>query len=281
MPNLYLTIIIALGDPRVNQTRKPGTTIMKTRNFLVAALCLSTLTTSNAAVLFDNMSNYENSVAGASIAATSSTPNTFMGAAYNLLSGATSITGFDIYPVNLSGTSYNALKINIFVWGSVNTSGTVNSTTPAFGNLLGSYSLTSSGSFNTGFYFPFEGTPNGVNPGLTLGTPLSLSSTLIGVTFNYQGSTDGGVTYNSINSLTSLISYGTPPTVGSLQFSGYYRNANSESDGNFTSSLRTLGNSNEGLALRIYGNAVPEPSSMAVASLGIGMLLLIRRRNRR
>jgi len=103
---------------------------------------------------------------------------------------------------------------------------------------------------------------------------------LIGVTFNYQGSTDGGATYNNINSLTSLISYGTPPTVGSLQFSGYYRNAASEVNGNFTSSLRTLGNPNEGLGLRIYGVAVPEPSSMAVAGLGMAMLLVIRRRNR-
>jgi len=253
----------------------------RTRNLLIAAFCLGAITASNAALLFDNMSNVENGVPGAAIASTSSTPNTFMGAAYNLLSGANSITGFDIYPANLSGTSYNALRISIFVWGSVNTSGTVNSTTPAFGSLLANYTLTSSGSFNTGFYFPFEGTPNGVTPGISLTTPLAISSTLIGLTFNYQGSTDGGVTFNNVNSLTSLISYGTPPTVGSLQFSGYYRNANSEVNGNFTSSLRTLGNANEGLGVRIYGNAVPEPSSMAVASLGQGMLLFIRRGNRR
>lgn len=256
--------------------------IMKrTRNLLVAVLCLGTAMASNAALLFDNMSNFENGVTGANVSATGSTPNTFMGGAYNLLSGASSITGFDIYPANLSGTGYNALRINIFVWGSVNTSGTVNSTTPAFGNLLGNYTFTSSGSFNSGFFFPFEGTPNGVNPGITLTTPLSISSTLIGLTFNYQGSTDGGTTFNNINSLTSLISYGTPASVGSLQFNGYYRNASSEVNGNFISSLRTLGNANEGLGVRIYGLAVPEPSSMAVASLGMGMLVLIRRRNRR
>src|SRR5947208_10036713 len=119
-----------------------------------------------------------------------------MGGAYNLLSGTTSITGFDVYPVNVSGVNYVGLKLNIFVWGSVNTSGTVNSTTPAFGNLLANYTLTSSGTFNSGFYFPFEGIPNGVTPGITLTTPLAISSSLIGLTFNYQGSTDGGVTFN-------------------------------------------------------------------------------------
>src|SRR3954454_25024967 len=71
---------------------------------------------------------------------TSSSPNTFMGDAYTLAPGTTSITGFDVYPVNVSGVNFTGLKINIFVWGNVNTSGTVNSTTPAFGNLLASYS---------------------------------------------------------------------------------------------------------------------------------------------
>ena len=70
-----------------------------------------------------------------------------MGDGYNLAAGTTAITGFDVYPVNVSGVNYTGLKINIFVWGSVNTSGTVNATTPAFGNLLASYSLTSSGAF--------------------------------------------------------------------------------------------------------------------------------------
>src|SRR5438874_2154874 len=105
------------------------------RLLLIAAICVATLTTANAALLFDNMSNFENGVAGAGVASTGSTPNTFMGEGYNLIPGATAITGFDIYPVNLSGTAYNALRISIYVWGTVNT-GTVNATTPAFGNLL-------------------------------------------------------------------------------------------------------------------------------------------------
>jgi len=155
--------------------------------------------------------------------------------------------------------------------------GTVSATTPAFGNLLGSYTLTSPGSFDNGFFFPFEGTTPGVTPGITLTTPLNISSTTIGITFNYQGTTDG-TTYNNVNSLTSLIGYGTPPTVGSQVFSGYYRNANSEVNGNFTSSLRTLGQSNESLALRVYGTVVPEPSSLLFAFTGTALLLHYRRK---
>ena len=78
--------------------------------------------------------------------------------------------------------------------------------------------------------------------------------------------------------LTSLIGYGTTPTVGSQVFSGYYRNAASESDGNFISSLRTLGNPNESLALRVYGNVVPEPTSLALIGLGSALLIFRRRK---
>ncbi|PWU15246.1 MAG: hypothetical protein C5B50_15710 [Verrucomicrobia bacterium] len=225
------------------------------------------------------MSVYESGSTNGTIAATSSTPNTWMGGAYNLVAGTTAISGFDIYPVNLSGGNFNALKITIDVWGSVNTSGTVNATTPAFGNLLASYSLTSSGTFSTGFYYPFEGTPNGVNPGISLATPLSIPSTQIGLSFNYMGSTDGGVTFFSTNSLTSLISGGASPvTTGSEVFNGYYRNANSENNGNFTSSLRALGGiANQSLAVRVY-TVVPEPSTVAFVALGATALFIFRRR---
>jgi hypothetical protein len=200
-----------------------------------------------------------------------------------LTPGTTEITGFDIYPDNLTGTNFTGLKINIFVWGAVNTSGTVNATTPAFSNLLAEYTFTSSGAFNTGFFFPFEGSPVGSTPGVALGSPLAIPSTTIGLTFNYQGTTDG-TTYNNVNSLSSLISYGTPPSVGLQLFNGYYRNANSETDGNFTSSLRSFGFDDQSLAVRVFGDdgatvgtaAVPEMSSflltgMALASCAVGL----------
>jgi MYXO-CTERM domain-containing protein len=239
----------------------------------------------NAGVVFDNISSYEAGSQNIGVSATSSLPNTFMGMGVNLAPGTTDITGFDIFPVNVSGTNFNALKITIYIWDTVNTSGTVNATTPAFSNLLGTYTATSTGTFTTGFFYNFEGSPVGVNPGLTI-TPLALADTQIGISFNYQGSTDGGLTYNSVNSLTSLIMTGgnaatNPVTVGSAVFSGYYRNAGTptETDGNFTSSLRTLGGLfNESLGVRIY-SSVPAPGGLAI--LGLGLLGGARRRCRK
>jgi hypothetical protein len=246
--------------------------------------CLVTLTAiiltfgavaaSQATLVFDNITPQETD---GHISATSSTPNTFMGDGYNLLSGTIDITGFDLYPVNLSGTNFNALQLTIYVWGGVNT-GTVNAATPAFSNLLGTFTFTATGTFTTGFFFPFESASPGVTPGITLASPLLIPSTTIGLTFNYMGSTDGGTTYSSANSLTSLISHTDPPTVGSNVFNGYYRNANSETNGNFTSTLRSLGLTNQSLAVRVYGDVVPEPSTWLLIASGAGVLLIARRK---
>lgn len=229
-------------------------------------------------LLFDNVTNFRTAVSGAGGSSTSSTPNTFMGDGYNLLTGANSITGFDLYPVNQSGTTFTGLKITVYVWGTVNTSGTVNAVTPAFSNLLGTYVATSTGTFTTGFYFPFETGSPGTTPGFTLGSPLAITSNQIGLTFNYQGTTDG-INYASFPSLTSLVTYGTAATVGSNVFDGYYRNANSEVDGNFTSGTRSFGQTFQSVGVRVFGTAVPEPGSVAV--LGLGALALLRRRRSR
>ncbi len=239
---------------------------------IAAAAILAIASGASATLLFDNITNQQ---AAGGLASTSSTPNTFMGGGYNLIAGATKITGFDIYPVNTTGTNFNAIRINIWVWGTVNM-GTVNAGSPAFSNLLGQYTLTTTGTFTTGFYYPFEGVPIGVNPGITLGTPLSIPNTTIGMTFNYQGSTNGGATYSNINNLTSLITGNAANAVGTNVFNGYYRNAAGETNGNFTSTLRSLGNlTNQSVGVRIYGD-IPAPGSLAL--VGLGGLIAGRRR---
>jgi hypothetical protein len=230
--------------------------------------------TASSQLVYDNISAYENGVPGATVTATGSTPNTFMGAAYTLAAGTTAITGFDLFPANLSGTTFTALKMNVYVWGNVNT-GTVSAANPAFSNLLGNFSVTSAvDTYPTGSFFSFEG--------VTLNTPISLTGTTIGLTFNIQGSTDG-VNFSTVNSLTSLITYGAAPTVGSNPASGYYRNASGETNGNFISGLRSLsgGATNQSLAVRVYGDvvtAVPEPSVYLMMGLGLAVLGLARRR---
>ena len=215
--------------------------------------------TASADTVFDNTSN------GQTDTSTGSTPNTFMGDGYALLPGTTDITGFDLFPVNLSGTTFIGISATVYVWGSVNT-GTVSASSPAFSDLLGTYTETSTAPYASGSYYELA---------FALTTPLAVSGADIGLTFNYKGTTDG-TTYNNVNSLTSLISYGEAPTTGADLFNGYYRNANSEVNGDFTSTLRSLGQSDQSDAVIIYGT-VPEPSTLALAALG-GLGWFFRRR---
>jgi hypothetical protein len=239
----------------------------------LGALVFGATYKTQADLAFDNITTAPN------ITGTSSTPNTFMGGAYTLSAGTTALTGFDLFPVNFTTSTFTAIKATVYVWGTVNT-GAVSAGSPAFGNLLGTYTqtFTVSSGFAPNTYLSIE--DDGVStPGFALGSPLAISGTTIGLTFSYQGATDG-VTFSTINSLTSLISYGAPASVGANVFNGYYRNANSEVDGNFTSSLRSLGLTDQSVAVRIYGDVtvVPEPASMALAGLGCAVLVIFRRR---
>ena len=219
-------------------------------------------------VVFDNVSNFEQGVPGATTAGIGSTPNSFMGDGYLLMPGTTNITGFDIFLANNTGIDFSGgLQINIYVWGSVN-QGTVNSGTPAFSNLLATYtSFDVVDDFPSGSAFSFEGSPAGSSPGFVLSSPLTIPGTNVGITFNYEGSTDG-INFASHDDLNSFISYGTPASVGSNEFNGYFRNVSSEMTGNFIEGFRTLGFTNQSIALRVFGttsaNLVPVANLQSV-----------------
>ena len=205
---------------------------------------------------------------------TSSNPNTYMGDAYTLAPGTTQITGFDLFPLNATVNNYVGLEVNVWVWGAVNTSGTVNAANPAFSDLLGSYTATASGTFSSGYYFPFEDVP-GTSPGFTLPAPLSIPSTTIGLTFSYEGTLDG-TTYATARNLTSIIT-SNAPTAGSTALNGYYRG--SSTTGNFTSAINTISGGTYNVAVDIYtASPVPEPSALTLACLGAAGLFGLRRR---
>ncbi len=239
---------------------------------------------SHADLVFDNVSNVQNAVAGASGSGQSAGNTVEMGGAYTLLAGTTEITGFDLFPVNVtSATNFDALQMTVFVWGTVNT-GTVNAANPAFSNLLGTFTATSatlSDGYTHGHFFNFQSaTSPGVAPGIALSTPIALNgSTTIGLTMFVQGSTDDGATFKSVSALGTLVTTGTPATVGSNVFNGFYRG--NSIGGNFTSGrLAFSGATNQSPAFRVYGDvtAVPEPGTCLMLSLGLGLLFVARRR---
>jgi MYXO-CTERM domain-containing protein len=239
---------------------------MKTLSLLVGAVALVGASSANAAVSFDN-------ITGRSITATSSVPNTFMGGAYNLAAGTTNVTGFQVVCYNATGgaTPINFIKATVYLWDTVNL-GTVSAASPAFSNSLGSssaiYDFTASGGLATGFYSALT---------MNLASAIALADTQVGVTVNFQASADG-VNFTSVSKLTTVITYGAAPAVGSNVFNGYYRNAGtpSETDGNFTSALRALAVADQSVALQIMSSDVPAPGALAL--LGVAGLVGGRRR---
>ena len=159
---------------------------------------------------------------GASAAYTVGNADTFEGDGYTLAAGTTDLSGFDFYPINgTAATTFTNIQVNLYVWGTVNTTTTPSATTPAFSNLIshitGVATFASPG-LQPGYIGLLGGTTPSTTGDFTLSTPLSIPSSTVGITINYQGSTDNGATYSSVQTLTSYIPYGVPPTVGASLF---------------------------------------------------------------
>lgn len=213
------------------------------------------------ATLFDSFT-------GASVTSTGSTPRSYMGLPFTLGSsgGTTNITvsSGTAYLAAASSATYTNVRLNLTFWGAV--SGATSGATAAFSNLLGSCS------FDLGPLTAVSGTMYTYT--FTLPTPIVLPAQTGGVTVNWQGDTGGGLA--STDALTSVVRYGAVPAVGTLPVgtagtNGYYRNASSETNGNFLgSSFRSLsGLTNQSLALQLFGPPSP-PLALTEAATSVG-----------
>jgi hypothetical protein len=228
--------------------------------------------------VYDNWSAVENNNGttddGADAFSSTGIPDSFIGSAIGLAPGTQYITGFDLFPTNVTNelatptnVTFTAIKLNIYVWGTVN-SGTTSASNPAFGDLLTPTPLSLTIGINPnlppGYYVPLEG-DHASSPGIILNTPLQLPSNTssIGLTVEVQGTTQnlssGNLTFSDYNGLNNYVVGGTAepaPLVGYDPEDGWYRNANGETNGNFTSTLRSEpGYVNTAIATDVYGGS--------------------------
>jgi hypothetical protein len=242
---------------------------------LAATLVATALISGSAAhadVLYDNITAPGPfGIGAASTSEPPQTPNSWFGDAVNLAASASDITGVDLFVQNDSGESFNAFRGTIDIWGLVNT-GTVNSSSPAFGDLLGSDSFGGSGNYPNNGGQGFVG--NGGLPGLAFTNPIDINgASTIGISINIQWSNNGGGTFASYNNAGALLAYNGTTATGSGVFNGYYVNLAGESNGNFVTPLQSNGKSNQGIYIRIDGDsnvhnnwALPQDGSWTTGS---------------
>lgn len=237
--------------------------------FVCAVLVTSARPSSAQGIIFDTITNQT----GFNIPTAT---RTFIGdpvLAVTPTGGPVGITGFDLRMISTSAVTYNQIRVNVYFWNTINTTGT-----DAFSNLAGVVTGTV-----TSTAFTTQANVVYTLDGFRLSAPLFVNSPNFGVTVNYQGDTGSG--FQNTDALTEAVvgNTATPFAVGSVAFTspnyGYYRNASGRTDGNFSSTDgRNIG-TNSAMAIRIF--AAPEPGSIGLiagAALPLLGAVVTRRR---
>lgn len=163
------------------------------------------------------------------------TPPPFLGQAFTLSNaGGTSniaITGGTFYMSSYTATTYTDVQVTIDIWGTA--SGVSSGTTPAFSNLLTSYTL-DLGARSTGanVYYSFN---------FTLPSPVTLPTQTGGISFGFKGNTGSGLVATSnlgilLRDGTYPVATGTPAAGIAPTFGFYAPFSSGEADGNFQGS---------------------------------------------
>jgi len=249
---------------------------------IIAALSAMAVA-SQATVVFDSMT-------GATLTYTGSTPRNMIGSAFNLgnTTGATTIRGMDFVFAHFStaAVSYTNVRFDVtfFDAASLATTGTSN----AFSAPLATYAWTLGAvtlAANTQYSFS-SNTAGGppAEPWLQF-TPFTFSGVSnLGV--QILARVDQGAGLVSSSNVTPALRHTAALGVGSYSIgtagiNGYYRNASNASPTSSATSLLgsdfrsfTAANPNEGLAMRLY--TTPEPGTWA--AMGLGAVAVMRRR---
>jgi hypothetical protein len=196
-----------------------------------------------------------------------------MGQGFDLdpASSSSSVASMNVVLVVAGAINYQNTRINVQFWDSYNSSGA-----SVFSNPVGGVQSFTTGPITTTGATAYLFT-------LTFASPLSLTGlTGHGLAINWQSDPNGTGTFANDTLLTSALrgsgSANIASGVNDNPSSGYYRNASGETDFNFPSTdARSLsGVSNGGLVFDL--TVVPEPSALALGSLGLVAIVLRRRK---
>lgn len=259
---------------------------------LIVATAVVMATASQAALVLDNMTN-------ATFTGTGSTPRAMLGQAFslgNVAAGPVSLVGMDFSFNHFAtvNTTYAAVQFQISFWN--NAANTTTGTGAAFTNRVSTVTLNlaANTTLNASTRYTFQDlVAPGTVPNVTFAAPVTMASASnLGVQILILADSGNGLVANDLLTPALVHSHTGGAwavgnnTAGTSPNFGYYRNASQASPANANTSLlgsdfRTLGLPTQGVAMRLYTEAVPEPGTMTVLGLGVAGLVARRRKNKK